>query len=304
MKETHGSSGFSFPALAAFEEIRNEYALSGMCEAVATGFSRAVVGHFRREGRALPWRETCDPYRILVSEIMLQQTQVSRVLPKYSEWTRVFPDFRALNAAPLDRVLSVWQGLGYNRRALALKRIAAIVMDDYAGHFPKDPAVIGTFPGIGNCTATAIGVYAFGEPGVFIETNVRRTYIHYFFREKEAVRDDEILPLVEDTIDGDNPKEFFWGLMDIGTLLSGLATDPNHRSARYRKQPAFVGSRRQKRGSIISSLTRGQCQLASLAILTGIQGKELVDLVRILADEGFLEICGDMVRLKPGGPLS
>jgi A/G-specific adenine glycosylase len=302
MKETSGPPDRACRALAALEEIQSEYIVSGMCDAVACGFSRAVVGHFKREGRALPWRRTCDPYRILVSEIMLQQTQVSRVTAKYLLFTKAFPDFRTLHAATLEEVLSVWQGLGYNRRAIALKRIAAIVTDDYGGRFPEDPAAIGTFPGIGRCTATAIGVYAFGRPGVFIETNIRRTYIHCFFPGRESVRDSEIIPLVVATIDEDRPREFFWGLMDIGTLLSRLATDPNHRSARYRKQPAFTGSRRQKRGAIISALVQGPCLVETLAGLTGIQGEELGDLLRILAGEGFLETCGDMVRLMPGGP--
>ncbi len=288
------------PTLPALEEIRSAYAVSGMCEPVASAFKKAVVGHFMREGRALPWRETCDPYLILVSEIMLQQTQVGRVQAKYQGFTEAFPDFETLHAASPEEVLAAWHGLGYNRRALALKRIAAIVMEVHAGRFPEDPRVIAGFPGIGESTAGAIAVYAFGKPTSFIETNIRRTYIHCFFREKESVSDKDILPLVGATIDRDYPREFFWGLMDIGTLLSRQSPDPNRKSARYRKQPAFSGSRRQKRGAIIAALLRGPCPLERLADLTGIGAEELGELIRILAGEGFLGISGDMIRLMQG----
>ena len=119
---------------------------------------------------------------ILVSEIMLQQTQVQRVLEKYEPFLVAFPDFPALAHAPLSKILTTWQGLGYNRRAIALSQISRKVMDDFHGVLPSSVDTLMTFPGIGHATASAIAAFAFLTPAVFIETNIRRVYIHLFFR--------------------------------------------------------------------------------------------------------------------------
>ena len=160
-------------------------------------FQKIVYDYYRIHGRDLPWRKTRNPYRILVSEIMLQQTQVERVIEKYKQFLAAFPNFSALADAPVRTVLTVWQGLGYNRRALALRSLAKTVMAEYTGRLPSDPETLITLPGIGKYTAGAVAAFAFNKPVVFMDTNVRRVFIHDFFHGKEYIRDDDIYPLVE-----------------------------------------------------------------------------------------------------------
>ena len=143
-------------------------------------FKEMIYGYYREHGRTLPWRLTHNPYHILVSEIMLQQTQVQRVLEKYEPFLDAFPNFPALARAPLSKILATWQGLGYNRRAIALSQISRKVMDDFHGVLPSSVDTLMTFPGIGHATASAIAAFAFLTPAVFIETNIRRVYIHCF----------------------------------------------------------------------------------------------------------------------------
>ena len=159
-----------------------------------------VLSHYEQYGRDMAWRNTTDPYQILVSEIMLQQTQVERVTAKFPEFIRAFPDFASLATAPLANVLTVWQGLGYNRRAIALQKCAIRVMNEYDGVLPADVDILATFPGIGRATASSIAAFAFNMPVVFIETNIRRVFIHFFFTDTDTVNDAEILPLVEKSI--------------------------------------------------------------------------------------------------------
>ncbi|MEK7079017.1 MAG: A/G-specific adenine glycosylase, partial [Patescibacteria group bacterium] len=131
--------------------------------------------------RDFPWRNTTDPYHILVSEVMLQQTQVARVMVKFPIFIDQFSNFKELATASTKDILQVWQGMGYNRRALYLKKIAEIVITQYKGKLPDDPAILDTFPGIGEATAASIVAFAFNKPLVFIETNIRRVFIHLFF---------------------------------------------------------------------------------------------------------------------------
>jgi len=164
----------------------------------------------------MPWRETSDPYRILVSEIMLQQTQVQRVETKYKEFIAAFPAFPSLARAPLREVLRVWQGMGYNRRAIALRKIAQRVVAEYDGGLPDSVATLRTFPGIGAATAGAIVAFAFNKPTVFLETNSRRVFLHVFFAGRQRVKDSDILPLVETTLDREKPRQWYYALMDYG----------------------------------------------------------------------------------------
>ena len=150
-------------------------------------FQKIIKEHYRMYGSALPWRQTTNPYRIVVSEIMLQQTQVSRVLVKYPQFLKRFPSWKALTAAPTAEVIKAWQGLGYNRRALALKEIAHIIVTKYSGRVPKDSTILNTFPGIGPATANSIVAFAFSQPVVFIETNIRRVFIHHFFGSNQVL---------------------------------------------------------------------------------------------------------------------
>ena len=219
-------------------------------------FRNMIYRYYGKHGRNLPWRLTSDPYHILVSEIMLQQTQVQRVMGKYEQFTRKFPDFPSLARSPLRMILKEWQGLGYNRRAMALKRIAQKVMKEFRGNLPASVETLITFPGIGRATASSIAAFAFHEPTVFIETNIRRVFIHSFFHDTSNIKDVEILPLVEKTLDTSNPREWYYALMDYGVMLKKGYENPNRRSAHYQKQTPFQGSNRQVRGMILKVLTR------------------------------------------------
>ena len=217
-------------------------------------FRKAIYSYYSEHGRELPWRQTQDPYRILVSEIMLQQTQVERVLEKYPGFIRQFPNFRALADAPLRDVLTAWQGLGYNRRAASLKKIGEIVTEVHGGGLRADVDFLTGLPGIGYNTACAILAFAFNKPVVFIETNIRTVFIHHFFSERDAVRDDEILPLVDRTLDCENPCGWYSALMDYGTMLKKTHGSINPKSAHYQKQSPFKGSDRQVRGMVLKAI--------------------------------------------------
>jgi A/G-specific adenine glycosylase len=193
----------------------------------------------------------------MVSEIMLQQTQVPRVMPKYDEFLSRFKNTQALAAADLGDVLRAWQGLGYNRRAKFLWQAAQKVAE--ADSFPDTHAELVKLPGIGPNTAGAILAYAFNQPGVFIETNIRTVYIHHFYGDRINVDDKEILALVEETLDRENPREFYWALMDYGSHLKSTIGNLNKASKQYVKQSTFNGSRRQVRGAVLRALgTRAQ----------------------------------------------
>ena len=185
---------------------------------------------------------------------MLQQTQVERLIEKYGQFIKQFPDFYRLSRAPLWKILTVWQGLGYNRRAIALKQIACKVMEEYHGNLPSDPEVLKTFPGIGEATAGAVAAFAFNQPAIFLETNIRRVFIHHFSHRKTVIKDTEILPLVRKTLDHSNPRKWYYALMDYGAMLKREYQNPNRRSAHYQRQSPFEGSNRQLRGMILKTL--------------------------------------------------
>jgi A/G-specific adenine glycosylase len=221
-------------------------------------FQQMVLSHYEQYGRDMAWRNTTDPYQILVSEIMLQQTQVERVTTKFPEFIRSFPDFATLAVAPLANVLTVWQGLGYNRRAIALQKCAIRVMNEYNGILPADDDILATFPGIGRATASSIAAFAFNMPVVFIETNIRRVFIHFFFTDKDTVSDAEILPLIEKALYKNNPRVWYWSLMDLGSALKKKVPNPNRRSVHYTKQSPFEGSDRKIRGALLKILLKNQ----------------------------------------------
>jgi A/G-specific adenine glycosylase len=264
-------------------------------------FRNLVYDHFRRSGREMPWRKTNDPYRILVSEIMLQQTQVQRVETKYREFIAAFPDFPSLARAPLRKVLRVWQGMGYNRRAMALQKIAQRVMTEYDGGLPDSVETLRTFPGIGTATAGAIVAFAFNKPTVFLETNIRRVFLHIFFRDREGVRDRELLPLVEKTLDRENPRQWYYGLMDYGARLKKEAENPNRRSAHYTRQSPFEGSDRQIRSLILKTLlAKPRLSMSQLLQAVGKGAKRTGRIIDQLGEEGFLVREGDLVWISPG----
>lgn len=220
-------------------------------------FRGVIYRHYREHRRDLPWRRTHNPYHILVSEIMLQQTQVERVLGKYAEFLDAFPDFATLARAPWPQVLGVWQGLGYNRRALALKRLAQAVMEAGGGRLPESETALRTLPGIGPATAGALLAFARGQPVAFIETNIRRVFLHFFFAGQERVPDREILPLVDATLDRTGVREWYYALMDYGAALKKTGPNPNRHSAHYARQSPFAGSHREVRSLILKTLLKG-----------------------------------------------
>jgi A/G-specific adenine glycosylase len=202
--------------------------------------------------RDMPWRQDTRPYYVLVSELMLQQTQVDRVVPKFEAFVRRFPDEEQLAGASLSDVLTYWQGLGYNRRARFLHEAVKMIIN--LGAFPSGEKDLLTLPGVGKNTAGAIRAYAFNKPAVFIETNIRAVYIHHFFADSDTVDDQQITPLLEQTIDTENPRHFYWALMDYGTWLKRQGIKPS-RSRHYKKQAPLKGSVREVRGRIIKTLT-------------------------------------------------
>ncbi len=207
----------------------------------------------------LPWRPkpTTKPlhkswhYKILVSEIMLQQTQVDRVIPKFESWLKKFPSFEALANAPLRDVLIEWQGLGYNSRAKRLQETAKIVTTSYKGNLPSDNKQLLTLPGIGPYTAGAIMNFVFNSPTALIETNIRTVYFHHFFKGEQNISDKELLQSVEQTIDRSNPREWFYALMDYGSYLKREHGNNITKSKHYSKQSRFKGSNRELRSLIL-----------------------------------------------------
>lgn len=220
-------------------------------------FRNVVWRQYKIHGRHdLPWRKTTDPYKILVSEIMLQQTQVARVIPKYKTFLKKFPTIQKLARASLHDVLSEWQGLGYNRRAKALKHAAEVVVEKYAGHIPETIHELVSLPGIGTYTASAVYVFAYNKPASCIETNIRTAYLHHFFSHQDNVHDKDIIGRIEATLDTEKPREWFWALMDYGAYLKKSGVKLNQKKVGYTKQSKFDGSDRQIRGAIIRMLTK------------------------------------------------
>jgi A/G-specific adenine glycosylase len=260
-----------------------------------TKFRKLVWNHFRAHGRhTMPWRETRDPYRILVSEIMLQQTQVSRVEKFYPIFVKQFPNFRALAHAKTADVLRAWQGLGYNRRALLLQRLAQAVLKNHAGKLPRDRATLESLPGIGKGTSGSLAAFAWGEPAVFIETNIRRVFIHHFFPNRRKVTDKEIEPLVSRSVDRMSPREWYWALMDYGAMLgetsrSRASENPNIRSKHYARQSAFAGSDRELRGKLLKIFLHGK-KIAAATMATSLNesSARVTKIVGGLVREGFL----------------
>jgi A/G-specific adenine glycosylase len=254
-------------------------------------FQQMVLSYYNNYGREMAWRDTTDPYQILVSEIMLQQTQVERVKIKFPEFIKTFPDFASLAVAPLDNVLSVWLGMGYNRRAIAIQKSAIRVMNEYNGILPADVDLLVTFPGIGRATASSIAAFAFNLPVVFIETNIRRVFIHFFFSGTDTVSDADLLPIVEKSLYKENPRVWYWALMDLGSALKKRVPNPNRRSVHYLKQSPFEGSDREIRGTIIRMLLSdpGMSEKQLLAIRIDDPARIKKILVALIS-EGFIVI--------------
>lgn len=263
-----------------------------------TAFRKEVLNYYKKNKRHFPWRETTDPYRITVSEIMLQQTQTHRVAPKYDLFIKAFPSWQELARAPFKDVLAAWKGLGYNRRALALHRIARIVMDEYQGQLPEDPQALIELPAIGPNTAGSIRAFAFNRPAIFIETNIRTAFIHHFFKRKKSIDDTAILKLVKATIDRKNPREWYYALMDYGVMLKKMHKNPSRKSVHYKKQSPFKGSARELRAQILHQIVLKPSTLAQIAKSLKRERKEVERHTNDLAKEGFVALESGMYRVK------
>ena len=255
-------------------------------------FKEIVWEYYRAHARSMPWRDEPTPYNVVVSEFMLQQTQVDRVRPKFEAWVEKWPDFASLAEASTEDVLRFWKGLGYNRRALRLQAVAQRVQTEFGGVLPRDIETLQTFGGIGPGTAGAIAAYAFNQPVVFIETNIRRVFLHHFFSNTEAVPDKELMPLIVEALDREHPREWYWALMDYGAFLKTQVVNPNRRSKHYTKQAKFEGSHRQLRGIILDRVLQAGFFQAGDSV-AGFEPARVDRACVELVQEGFLEAQGD-----------
>jgi A/G-specific adenine glycosylase len=255
-------------------------------------FQEIVWEYYRAHQRKnLPWRQNINDinfgYRVLVSEMMLQQTQVNRVVDKFNQWMEVFPTISNLANASFDEVLSAWSGLGYNRRAKYLQESAIIILSEPGGQIPREISKLVALPGVGQATAAAIVVYAFNLPLVFIETNIRTVFIHHFFPDIAQVSDAQLVHLIEQSMDKENPREWYWALMDYGSFLKQSVGNVSQNSKHYKKQSRFEGSARQLRGSVLKLLLIKERTLRDLqestfyderleTILATLEGEKLI----------------------------
>lgn len=247
--------------------------------------------------RDMPWRRDTRPYYVLVSELMLQQTQVTRVVPKFNAFIAQFPDEHALAQASLADVLVSWQGLGYNRRAKFLHDAAELIVTGFNGDFPEMETEMLKLPGVGKNTAGAIQAYAFNRPAVFIETNIRTVYIHHFFEDDWGIDDAVILEKLSATIDEEYPREFYWALMDYGSWLKANGVRTNARSKHYIKQSPLEGSVRQVRGRIVSALSKST-ELSLAQLHETVYGDERFETALSgLERDGLVSVFDGQVRL-------
>lgn len=259
-------------------------------------FRKKIIGFYNVHKRDFPWRRTNNAYEILVSEIMLQQTQTARVVDKYLLFIETFPNFESLAKAPQSEVLKLWQGLGYNRRALYLKRTAEIIVDSKIKTFTL--VFLQSLPGIGPNTAGAIYVFSYNKPYVFIETNIRRVFIHEFFSDKEIVNDKDVYPLIEASLDRHDPRNWYYALMDYGVFLARGKNNPNRKSTHYKKQTRFEGSIRQVRGRLLKLLIhKSLTEKQIYAYLANAEDAKLA--LNLLIKEGFIVEDSGKFTIKP-----
>lgn len=270
-------------------------------------FRKLIWAHYRKDGRrSLPWRKTRDPYRILVSEIMLQQTQVDRVIPKYQSFLKKFPSFKELSKASLQSVLVEWKGLGYNRRALGFKRAAETVVKEHGGRLPTLYSELVELSGIGPYTAHAVRAFAWNEPEVFIETNIRSVFIHHFFKDTRIrgnkdtkIADSDLVPLIAKTLDRSNPREWYYALMDYGTHLKKTVGNASRKSSSYTKQSTFKGSHRELRAQILHEIAASTTSTRT-SLLKKIDRKpaDIDKTITELMKEGFIVVKGNRLSIE------
>ncbi len=260
-------------------------------------FQETIWQKGRELFRDMPWRTDTRPYYVMVSEIMLQQTQVDRVVPKFEAFISTFSTVEELAHATLEEVLKLWSGLGYNRRAKFLHEAAKKIMNDFGGIFPETQEDLTSLPGVGVNTAGAILAYSFNQPSVFIETNVRTVYFYHFFNHQETVSDAELKAVVEATIDSEHPREWYWALMDYGSYLKRQGVGQNNKSRHYKKQSPLKGSVREVRGQILKLLTSED--IDELSLRNELIADDRFDTAILsLEKEGLIARTGTKLHLK------
>ena len=253
-------------------------------------FRNLILDYYREHGRTFAWRTTITPYHVFVSEVMLQQTQTYRVAPKFEAWIAAFPNFKELADASQADILRLWQGLGYNRRALALHRAAKTIAYDYAGQLPDEPALLQQLPGIGPATAASITAFAFNKPTVFIETNIRAVFLHHFFPQQAGVSDKQLMPLVEQALVKEKARHWYYALMDYGVMLKKNVVNPSRKSRHHQTQSKFEGSERQIRGMILRHLTQeGSATFDEFCMAIDRDPVRIEKNLNALNQEGFLK---------------
>ncbi len=249
-----------------------------------------IWNYYRAYGRVFPWRLTMDPYKILVSEIMLQQTQAPRVVEKYKQFLKKFPSLKSLAQAPLKKVLIAWLGLGYNRRAVNLQKAAQVIIKDHKGKFPKNRKDLEALPGVGPATAGDILAFAYNIAVPLIETNIRSVYIHCFFNDEKNISDADIMSLIEKTLDKKNPRDWYYALMDYGAMLKATRVNPSRRSKHYVKQSSFRGSNREIRSKILKyTLLYGKHSNKIIAEALGVNIDLIEKNIKTMKKEGLLK---------------
>jgi A/G-specific adenine glycosylase len=264
---------------------------------------RRLLEWYGREARDLPWRRTRDPYAILVAEVMLQQTQVDRVLPKWQAWLEQFPTLRDLAAASRADAIRAWRGLGYNLRAVRLHAIAVQAVADFGGELPRSLEQLRALKGVGRYTAAAVACFAYEQPVAPVDTNIRRVLSRVF-----EVEPTEVEAMAQAVVPADGPSAYAWNqaLMDLGATLC-RAAEPlclvcpllpecgGPRATRPRKpQGEFSGSNRYYRGRILDALRRFE-RVAVDELVAQHGGRR--DLLERLTADGLITIEGDQVRL-------
>ncbi len=273
-------------------------------------FKEIVWNYYKTSARHnLPWRKNINPYRIWVSEVMLQQTQVDRVIGFFDAWMKSFGTVAKLASASQIDILKQWKGLGYNSRAIRMKQAAQAIMNDYKGKFPNSYEELQKLPGIGPYTAGAISAFANNQPVAIIETNIRRVFIHHFFADHTEVRDEDILELVDKTLDQKKPREWYWALMDYGSFLGrtlnikGKKYNPNVQSKHYTKQSKFEGSDREIRSNILQLLLQNNNSISKTKLIKGINvfsgdEKRIEKIMSQMEKEGYFEVIAKHIHLK------
>lgn len=256
-------------------------------------FRKLVWDFYKKNARTgLPWRNLAGgtntkhiPYQVLVSEVMLQQTQVERVIPFYTAWLKRFPTAQSLAKAPLSEVLTAWQGLGFNTRAKRLHNVAQHIVQNYGGIVPQDAAILESLPGIGPYTAHAVMAFACNHDAVFIETNIRTVILHHFFPKRKTVSDDEILAVLKKVLPRGKSRMWYSALMDYGAYLKCSGVKINKKSTTYTKQSVFEGSGREAGAAIVKHLLTGRATKKKISsLLEDREGQLEIQLERLIKE--------------------